>query len=226
VVWRLEQVGLPPEAGLSLDLVLAWQRPAAFDKPWQFTVAEVAPVQIPFGADPGEAAIIKQLHAGFVGLAGHVVTHSSNHFEAVQTKGMPTKPSVPQMLHALAVPFPAVPLGPGAQWEVSWQIAARNGSTTETRTYSLTALEGADRAHVRVRGNNEWKNDPAALNSEFAILGTSYSISGELEVALSDLLPQSGRLEWRLTTKFKQKGNRPLPSPESKVTMTLGEAPK
>jgi hypothetical protein len=126
----------------------------------------------------------------------------------------------------MAVPFPAQALGLGATWKVTSQLVVADVRATETRTYTLGAIEG-DRARVRWTADTEWKTDPATHNSEFVILGATSSVVGELEVGLSDLLPANGKIEKTLTTIVKpDRSKQGLPPHQAKVTITLENASK
>ncbi len=167
--------------------------------------------------DVFEKVAHKNLQFGFESVRGYVAVAASDHVTSVQTSETPTSPSVPFLLHALLVPLPTEPVGPGARWEVIQPVDRPKIKGTGKSVYRLISTDG-QALEIRMQQTRETKTESSR--------GPAVPVRAELvvhsHIRLSDLLPQSARGTITETVYFPGDGG---PTPAMPMDFQLDPAP-
>jgi hypothetical protein len=150
-----------------------------------------------------EAQVTRKIAEGFDAVAGQATASASGIDQIVQTRGIPTQPSVDGLIRSAAVPLPDEPVGVGAVWETtrSWTETLggfedsqeppqpkpihEEHTFTETARYTLVAKSG-NQLTIQIDSTTT-PDDPARAYGSRS--------KGQVVTTLDDPLPRSGSID-------------------------------
>lgn len=213
----------PPETKTTIDLDVMLHPPGKGAEPRRrFRVAKAAIGEGVPPPSPEEREAIAAIAGTLEKVVGQVELKGPHHIAFSQTEGAPTTPSVPWLLHQLAVPLPTYPIGKGAKWSVLQPTISGDGLRgIDKRIYELLELdeEGA-RVQMAAQIVYDVKAEPRAP-SEAALLGVETTTHGELRIAFGDPVPVSGELTITQQTRTSPRPNDAAPGAEAPTETRL-----
>jgi hypothetical protein len=193
--------GLGDAAPMSLQLRLKWSTPPTGPSGVRrhFAVLD-ASTPTPPGASEGEAQILAAIGGMYEQIEGYAAVPGPGRLEVVQTKGLPSAPSVPWMLHSLAVPLPGEALGVGARWTVHGTSMRRELRCTGSREYRLVASTPTG-ATIELKAEETCASP--TQNPGASLLAQDCAFAGRVELDFADILPPTAEIDGTLTMRMR-----------------------
>ncbi len=172
---------------------------------FRFRVTNATGPKPPAKAAAGERRTVEMIPRGFE-LVGGTARRRRGLVVVTQTKGLPTRPSVPWMLSAFAVPAPSTPVGVGATWTAQQQLSRPGQTGHRTRKYNLVGVARGV-ARVRFEGTDMWRPTTGVSTSALGVHLTSLEerVSGTVELAAGQTLALAGEVTIRTVSTMQMR---------------------